>query len=268
VVALSGLKDLNTLVTLQQDVSTSICHLLLAIPAQGTSTGKLFLQIERQAGNEWLLCCFNTTDSMAVTLHLSSLEALLKKYIKIYDYNNLFSSEDCSLKFNGQATPIKKGKSKYTIQEVPEANSAYTIKAMKKLHTSTAKRLGVEFENATEGKPHSLKFGGLTIPSVTLNQIPANLPPEVQETNADRKLQSLETNLSLQNANLSKLEECCGPCAQLSKNLENQLIHMHESVSAKFQNITDAITQLSTSDNRRAKVQHSQTSLAMDLDLH
>lgn len=268
VVALSGLHDLNTPVTLQQGISTSIRHLLLAIPAQGTSTGKLFLQIERQAGNEWLLCCFNTTDSVAVTLRLSSLEALLKKYVKMDDHKNLFSSGDCSLKFNGQAAPIKKGKSKYTVQEVPEAVSAYTVKAMKKLHTSTAKRLAVEFEHATGGKPHTPKFGGPTVPIVTSNQNPANPPQEVREATTDRQLQHLETNLSSQNARLSKLEECCSLLAQSTKNLESQIIHMHESVSVKFQNITDAITQLSTSDNRRAKVQRSQPSLAMDLDLH
>ncbi len=139
--ALSSLRDLNSLVTLRQEISTSIRHLLLAIPAQGTSTSKLFLQIERQAGNDWLLCCFSTTDSTAVTLRLSSLDSLLKKYVKPEDHHKLFSSEDGSLKFNGQAAPIKKGKSKYIIQEVPEAISSYANKAMQKLHTATAKRL-------------------------------------------------------------------------------------------------------------------------------
>lgn len=48
VVAISGLNNLNTIVQLQQGVHVTIRHLLLAIPAQGTSTGKFFLQIERQ----------------------------------------------------------------------------------------------------------------------------------------------------------------------------------------------------------------------------
>jgi hypothetical protein len=55
VVALTGLQDLNTVVELNQGIKTSVCHLLLAVPAQGTSTGKLFIQVERQPTNHWLL---------------------------------------------------------------------------------------------------------------------------------------------------------------------------------------------------------------------
>jgi hypothetical protein len=54
VIALSGLNDLNTLVNLNQGTKTTIRHLLLAVPAQ-TSTNKLFLQIECQPLNQWLL---------------------------------------------------------------------------------------------------------------------------------------------------------------------------------------------------------------------
>jgi hypothetical protein len=48
VVALTGLQDLNTFIQLNQGIKTSISNLLLVIPAQGTTTGKLFLQIECQ----------------------------------------------------------------------------------------------------------------------------------------------------------------------------------------------------------------------------
>jgi hypothetical protein len=110
VVAMSGLNDLNTVIQLTQGVSTTIRHLLLAVPASGTSTNKLFQQIERQAGNDWLICCFPTVDTTKITLRLSSLEASLKKYVDQTDHDKLFSSPDRTLKFNGQAAPIKKEK--------------------------------------------------------------------------------------------------------------------------------------------------------------
>jgi hypothetical protein len=97
VISVTGVNDLNSLVNLDQDVTTSIHHLLLAIPARGTSSNKLFLQIEWQAGNDWLHCCFYTTDFTAVSLCLGSLESLLKKYVKIEDPHKVFSSKDLSL---------------------------------------------------------------------------------------------------------------------------------------------------------------------------
>jgi hypothetical protein len=69
IVALTGLQDLNTIVELNQGIKTSIRHHLLAVPAQGTSTGKLFIQVERQPTNHWLLCCFYTVDTTKVTLY-------------------------------------------------------------------------------------------------------------------------------------------------------------------------------------------------------
>jgi hypothetical protein len=58
VVAMKGLHPLETVVCLINGVHTTIRRLLLSMPAQGTATGKLFLQVERQLTNEWLLCSF------------------------------------------------------------------------------------------------------------------------------------------------------------------------------------------------------------------
>jgi hypothetical protein len=52
VVALTGLQELNTIVHLNKGIKTSIRNFLLAIPAQGTTTGKLFLQVECQPTND------------------------------------------------------------------------------------------------------------------------------------------------------------------------------------------------------------------------
>jgi hypothetical protein len=139
VVVLTGLQDLNTVVELNQGIKTSVCHLLLAVPAQGTSTGKLFIQVERQPTNHWLLCCFYTVDRTKVTLRLSALEALLKRYVKEEEYPKLFSSDEGTLKFNGQAAPLKKGKNQRIVKEVPESTMQYAMSALRKFHTPAPK---------------------------------------------------------------------------------------------------------------------------------
>jgi len=52
VVALTGLQELNTIVHLNKGIKTCIRNFFLAIPAQGTMTGKLFLQVEHQPTND------------------------------------------------------------------------------------------------------------------------------------------------------------------------------------------------------------------------
>ncbi len=148
VVALYGLNDLNSVVHLNQGMKTTIRHLLLAVPAQ-TSTNKLFLQIERQPSNQWFLYCFYTTDATKVTLRLGALEMLLKHYVKQEDHPKLFHTPDFTIKFNGQAAPVKKGRNQKIIQEAPEATMAYAKSAIKKLRTLNPKRLAVEFDEST-----------------------------------------------------------------------------------------------------------------------
>jgi hypothetical protein len=73
ILAMTGLQPLETVIKLVNGICTTIRQLLLSIPAPGTTTGKLFLQVERQLTNNWILCCFDTQDADTVNLHLSSL---------------------------------------------------------------------------------------------------------------------------------------------------------------------------------------------------
>lgn len=139
VVAISGLHDLDNLIQLSQGTVISIRHLLLAIPAPGTSTGKLFLQVERQANSDFYLGCFPASDSAKITIRLGLLENLLKKYIKPQDYPKLFKDTSYSLRFNGQAAPLKKGKP-FRFSDVPEETSSYAKHAMSKLVTPHQKK--------------------------------------------------------------------------------------------------------------------------------
>ena len=271
VVALSGLNHLDNIVQLQQGSTTTIRNLLLAVPAPRTSNKKLFLQVERQAGNSWLLCCFYTTDSTEVTLRLGSLESLLKKYVKTDDLPKLFQTEDFTLKFNGQAAPLKKGKSKYIFQEVPAEIASYANRAMGKLITASQKRVAIEIED--DGTPPSTSVPILH-PKVThqqRNQV--NLPTHRNPLPSNNAFQE---DLLNQNNRLSRLEECCGLLAQSTKNLEAQFMIMHDNVNAKFQEMTTAISKITSSNtvinkvpspNRRSnKLQKPLHDNNMDLD--
>jgi hypothetical protein len=72
------LHDFNTAVLLNQGVNTTIRNLLLAIPAQGKLSGKLFLQVKCQNKNDWLLYYIYSADVAKVSICLKSLEASKK----------------------------------------------------------------------------------------------------------------------------------------------------------------------------------------------
>lgn len=87
VVALRRLNPLDTIVELNNGTHTMIRNLLLAIPAVGTHTNRLFVQVECQTNNDWLLCCFYMQDAAKVTVRLGMLEDCLKKFVKSSSHN-------------------------------------------------------------------------------------------------------------------------------------------------------------------------------------
>lgn len=124
VVAIQGVGDLNNIVNLNHGVHMTIRKLVLSIPSQGTTSGKLFIQIKWQANSAWLLCCFHSSDAAKVTLHLGQLESLLFKYINPIDHKNLFD-EYGTMKYCGYVAPITKSKPKLPRYEVPEHTQTY-----------------------------------------------------------------------------------------------------------------------------------------------
>jgi hypothetical protein len=254
VIALKGLHDLDNVVQLQQGMYITIRHLLIAVPTPGTSTGKLFLQVERQANSDWYLCCFKTSDAAKVTVRLGALEILLKKYVKEEDLHKLFTEASHTLSLNGQAAPTKKGRNSYKILEVPPETTTYTMHAMKKLYTPTPKNLEPEYAD--------------NIPDTTWNQTntntyhsvtPSNPPEPIYQTikQPDNHLITIESNITNQNHRLDRLENCCSHLAETTQALANQISLMNDNVNKKFLDMTATIHQLSNSPNhgRSTKLQ-------------
>ncbi len=218
--------------------------------------------MERQPTNQWLLCCFHTVDATKVTLRLSALEALLKRYVKTEDHGNLFSSDDCTLRFNGQAAPIKKGKNQKLVQEVPESTMQYARSALRKLHTPAPKRLAVDFE------PQSMETLESTTPALVtpVVQPPSAAVPPIPITGGSH-IESVESTLLNQNTRLLNLEECCAMLATSTKNLENQLVSMNENIFAKMHEMANAINSLNSSPKRRnPKVLKPSENFTMDIE--
>jgi hypothetical protein len=160
--------------------------------------------------------CFTYRDD----LKLGGLVSSLKNYIKNEELEKLFKTPDFSLKFNGQAAPVRKGHPTRIVQEVPEATTAYTENAFKKLYTSRPKRLATEFDHvsmAQQSEPTSLSLH--TVSPINLPMADTSHPNLINRTSSSPQVVELEQGLKSTNDRLSRLENCCGMLAESTKNL-------------------------------------------------
>jgi hypothetical protein len=272
VVGILGLNNLNTIVKMNQGIHITIRHLLLAIPCQGTSNGKLFHQIERQANNEWQLCCFHTMDTTKISLKLANLESLIKRYIHTDDHKILFTDPNKPLKFSGQAAPIKKGRPKIPILEVPEETLKYTSRAFTKLFTPTPKRqlLPQIIENSSDCT-HNMHLGNTsnTISPQDNGQNDNTLTDTPANRDVTNKMQIMDMDIKSQNTRLARLEEICSQLATSTQNLSTQLVTMNHNMNDKMRELASSIELLhQTPSHRTTKIQKHHHSQGDDVSLH
>lgn len=251
VVGVFGLNNLNTVVQMVQGINITIRHLLLAIPCQGTSNGKLFHQIERQANNEWQLCCFHTMDTTKVSLKLANLESLIKRYIRAEDHKFLFTDLSKPLKFSGQAAPIKKGKPKIPVLEVTDATMKYTSQAFTKLFNPTPKR-SVTPNNMNEHtlSPITNNIAHAVSPHQHKSPSHQNSVEPVQDSELRAKVTTFENEFKNQNSRLTRLEDICSQLATSTQNLSTQLITFNQTVTDKLGAMANSIDLLHQSPSR------------------
>jgi hypothetical protein len=269
VVAIQGLNDLNTVVQMTQGIYITIRHLLLAIPCQGTMNDKLFLQVERQANNDWQLCCFHSMDATKITLRLGNIESLIKRYIRPEDHAKLFTDESRPLKFSGQAAPIKKGRPRLPILEVPEETLQYTSKAFKKLYTPIPKRPIPQTTFEAINIPGTPTPTPLQPQTISPNQKQSSNSENTQTVTShdiSEKMCNVEVDIKNQNTRLARLEDICSQLASSSQNLSTQLITLTHNVNEKLGEMAASINLLNQSPSTRSnKYQKSSHGLTEDL---
>jgi hypothetical protein len=148
VIGLTGLQPLDSLVQLVNGKHTTIWRLLLSIPAAGTVTGQLFMQVECQTTNDWILCCFQHQDTSKVILRLGSLAESLRRCVHPTSILQLFLSSE-GITFTSQVAQLTKGQNRLPRLEVPTHTENYISQSMQCLYTPIVKRLAKEMDPAT-----------------------------------------------------------------------------------------------------------------------
>jgi len=268
VIGLTGLQPIDNLVKLVNGTYTSIRRLLLSVPTPGTTTGKLFLQVERQTGNEWLLCCFYQQDTSKVLIRMSTLEDSLKKCVHQDSLPHLFSSED-GLTFTNQVAPITKGRNRPPRMEVPTYTADYVTASLQKLYTPTAKRQATEMATPTTHPTVQTMQVPRQPPSTyaaATAQVPAPVTPTAETIllgNADNQAMQALQSKSMEHSNtLAELSKRCANLATLQKQMASNMATMNNEMNSKFSELVIANSKFNDRFNEMSAAIESLRSLS------
>jgi hypothetical protein len=108
-VHLQGIKDIETIVTLCQKSTIRLRELLLIGPRAAQSNLALFLQVEREANPESIICAFHSTDADVVLSNIPHLSTYIRHCVVEADYEKIFEYSDYSIMAQTKSIPIQRG---------------------------------------------------------------------------------------------------------------------------------------------------------------
>lgn len=247
VIGLTGLHPIDNLVKLVNGTYTSIRRLLLSVPTTGSTTGQLFVQVERQTANEWLLCCFHQQDTSKVIVRMNTLEDSLKKCVHPDHLQHLFTSAE-GITFTTQVAPLAKGRNRLPRLEVPTYTTEYVTQSMQRLYTPTPKRQATDMTLDTSTPPiqttpvprapqttYAEATAHALIPLVTpvgTGSHPAQAP--------DTVMQDLQAKTQEHSNTLAELRQCCADLATSQQRMATNITVMNKDINTKFSELVNA----------------------------
>jgi len=119
IVHLHGFCNIDTPVTLKQNINIKLCKLLLALCTNQSST-RPFVQVENGADPDYIVCIFNSVDREIVMANLPFLSTYIKQCIMEEELKHIFYYEIFSITTPGRSIPIKVGNIQVKAKPIPQ----------------------------------------------------------------------------------------------------------------------------------------------------
>jgi len=129
IVHLYGFQDIETMVTLKQNVKIKLGKLLLALYANQTNN-HLFLQVEKETDPEAIVCVFNKVDKETVMANIPFLSTYIKQCVIDTDLEKIFSYDDFSISFPAKTIPVKVGNLQVNTRPIPQDVQEHTARVL------------------------------------------------------------------------------------------------------------------------------------------
>jgi len=92
-----------------KNVKVTLRKLLLGLRAQ-QNNASLFIQVEKEANPDSIICAYSSVDRETVLAYLPHLSTYIRNCIRDSDFENIFLYEDYSITTLTKSIPIKVGK--------------------------------------------------------------------------------------------------------------------------------------------------------------
>lgn len=129
---LYGLQDVDTPVTLRQNITIHLWKLLSGLCAHQTNH-RLFIQIEKEADPDVIICAFYSVDHDLVMSNTPHLSSYIHQCIKESDYAKVYVNDDLPISFSTKSIPLKKGSFQVSSRPVPIEIQEHASLALSKM---------------------------------------------------------------------------------------------------------------------------------------
>jgi len=129
---LDGLQDVNNLVILWQHIQVQLRKLLLGLRVN-QSNHQLFLQVEKEADPESIVCAYHSVDNAMIMANLPFLSQYIHACILESDYEKAFLYPDFSITPLTKTIPIKAGNMHVNSKPIPFEVQEHTSITLQKM---------------------------------------------------------------------------------------------------------------------------------------
>jgi hypothetical protein len=110
-IRLYGLTNIDTFVTLKQNIKITLCKLLLNIRSHQSSSN-MFIQVEKESDPNSIICAFDSAQYETVMANIPNISLYIRQCINEGDIPRVFLNPDCTIFVPPRLISTKKGTTK------------------------------------------------------------------------------------------------------------------------------------------------------------
>jgi len=218
---LHGLQDVNNLVSLRQNIQVQLRKLLLGIRAN-LSNHQLFIQVEKEADRESIVCAYHSVDNAVVMANIPFLSQYIRAYLLEKDYDKAFLYQDFSITPLTKTIPIKAGNMQVNSKPIPFEVQEHTSNTLQKMVSPPQKR--AQSPSLSQTTPSTLSssksFNYCNQPSTKLHPSDSISSPNSE---TEQRLRTIETRLDNSTARMDNIEDLCRQLKNSTDMISSQL---------------------------------------------
>jgi len=226
---LHGFQDLDTLVTLKQNIKVQLRKLLLGLRAHH-SNNHLFIQVERKADPDSVVCAFYSVDRATVMANLPYVSQYIRACLIEEDYEKVFIYKDYTITPLTKTIPIKVGSMQFSSKPIPmEVQEHKSILLQKMIFPPQKRASSPSFSQTTTSTLSSSRSFASSTPTHAATH-------SAHTTETEQRFRHIETQIAQSATRMDNIENLCLQLKSSTDMISNQLSQLTSDLSTSSHN--------------------------------